>query len=160
MEILRRMWTQHHLYICRNDNTRQTLTESIATAKFKLARDGIPSIVYNEFIEQICLATNTANPDVRCEPHLGRIQEVINKQARMGHGIRNFPERLLTQWMDKSPKWNVDICTPRQRRQEGISKRCARTDGKRPNRRAKMKYFMVKKVKLQRKLQNERLEDY
>ena len=76
--------TQHHLYLCTNENMRNTLEESIKKAKSKLVKDGIPSLVYNEFTEQICLATRTTNPDASYIPQPGRIQEVASMQARLG----------------------------------------------------------------------------
>ena len=42
--------TQHHLYTCTNGTMKQTLEDSIATAKTKLVKQGIPSDIYNEFL--------------------------------------------------------------------------------------------------------------
>ena len=42
--------TQHHLYTCTNETMKWTLRDSIATAKTKLVKQGIPSDIYNEFL--------------------------------------------------------------------------------------------------------------
>jgi hypothetical protein len=75
--------TQHHLYTCPNELMRHTITESIKSAKSKLVRQGIPSSIYNEFVEQICLAVNMENPDdtYSQDPEL---QHVRDQQSRLG----------------------------------------------------------------------------
>lgn len=76
--------THHHLYLCSNESMRDTLKESIALAKSKLVKDRIPSNVYNGFIEQICLATNTEHPDARFQLDDRRVQDVMDQQSKLG----------------------------------------------------------------------------
>ena len=57
--------------------------ESIKKAKSTLVRQGIPSTVYHEFVEQICLAVNLENPDETYTQD-PEIQEVRNQQSRLG----------------------------------------------------------------------------
>eukprot|EP00956_Cyclotella_meneghiniana_P028246 scaffold65096_cov24-Cyclotella_meneghiniana.AAC.6 len=75
--------TQRHLYTCPNVSMRQTIMESIKTAKSTLVRQGIPSSIYNEFVEQTCLAVNLENPDdtYSQDPEL---QNVRDQQSRLG----------------------------------------------------------------------------
>ena len=63
---------------------RETLKESITSAKSKLVKDRIPSNVYNGFIEQICLATNTEHPDARFQMDNRRVQDVMDQQSKLG----------------------------------------------------------------------------
>ena len=76
--------TQHHLYTCTNGTMKQTLEDSIATAKTKLVKQGIPSDIYNEFIEQICLATHTEHPDNTYVDHGNRMKEIRAQQSCLG----------------------------------------------------------------------------
>eukprot|EP00956_Cyclotella_meneghiniana_P031780 scaffold84717_cov25-Cyclotella_meneghiniana.AAC.2 len=76
--------TQHHLYTCTNDTMKQTLKDSIATAKTKLVKQGIPSDIYNEFIEQICLATHAEHPDNTYTVDRHRMNEIREQQSRLG----------------------------------------------------------------------------
>eukprot|EP00956_Cyclotella_meneghiniana_P019828 scaffold34484_cov39-Cyclotella_meneghiniana.AAC.4 len=76
--------TQHHLYTCTNDTMKQTLNDSIATAKTKLVKQGIPSDIYNEFIEQICLATHAEHPDNTYTVNRNRMNEIREQQSRLG----------------------------------------------------------------------------
>ena len=68
--------TQHHLYTCTNETMKQTLRDSIATAETKLVKQGIPSDIYNEFIEQVCLATHVEHPDNTYADHRNRMEEL------------------------------------------------------------------------------------
>ena len=47
-----------------------------------MVRDTIPSLAYNKFTEQICLATKTTNPDAGYEH--GTAELVARIQARLG----------------------------------------------------------------------------
>ena len=49
-----------------------------------MVKDGLLSLVYNKFTEQICLATGTTNLDTSYVPQPGRIHEVASMQARLG----------------------------------------------------------------------------
>ena len=69
---------------CTNGTMKQTLEDSIATAKTKLVKQGIPSDIYNEFIEQICLATHTEHPDRTYVDHGNRMKEIRAQQSRLG----------------------------------------------------------------------------
>ena len=108
--------TQHHLYLCTNENMRDTSEESIKKAKSKLVKDGIPSLVYNEFIEQICLATRTTNPDTSYVPQPGRIQEVASMQARLGEeaSLKGFIHKEWTRILNKM--WRPALLIEKERR--------------------------------------------
>ena len=93
--------TQHHLYLCTNENMRNTLIDSIKTAKSKLVRDTIPSLVYNKFTKQICLATKTSNPDAGYEH--GTAELVARIQARLGEEafLKGFLHNKWTRVLNK-----------------------------------------------------------
>eukprot|EP00956_Cyclotella_meneghiniana_P029982 scaffold74408_cov39-Cyclotella_meneghiniana.AAC.1 len=62
----------------------ETLKVSIAAAKTKLVKQGIPSDIYNEFIEQICLATRVEHPDNTYTVNRNRMNEIREQQSRLG----------------------------------------------------------------------------
>ena len=63
---------------------KQTLKDSIAAAKTKLVKQGIPSDIYNEFIEQICLATRVEHPDDTYTANRNRMNKIREQQSRLG----------------------------------------------------------------------------
>ena len=66
------------------DTIEQTLKDSIAAAKTKLVKQGIPLDIYNEFIEQICLATHIAHPDNTYTANRNRMNEIREQPSRLG----------------------------------------------------------------------------
>ena len=75
--------TQIHLYRCKNEKMRQTLKESIASAKTKMVHDGIPSNIYNPFFGEICRMAKIEHPDKNYDIESESHQEMVLSQRRI-----------------------------------------------------------------------------
>ena len=75
--------TQIHLYRCKNEKMRQTLQESISSAKTKMVHDGIPSKIYNSFIGEICRMAKVEHPDKNYDIESESHQEIILSQRQI-----------------------------------------------------------------------------
>eukprot|EP00956_Cyclotella_meneghiniana_P037186 scaffold135302_cov69-Cyclotella_meneghiniana.AAC.14 len=94
---------------------KQTLRDSIATAETKLVKQGIPSDIYNEFIEQVCLPKmHVEHPDNTYADHRNRVEEIRAQQSRLGEEafLKSF---LHIEWK-KAPN---EVWTPPDTDSEG-----------------------------------------
>jgi hypothetical protein len=93
------MEDQIHLYQCQNEEMTNAFDDAIKALQSKLVRDGIPSDVYNAYIDLICKAARRDHPDKSYTgPESNEAHNIIELQDQLGSIsiLRGFLHREWT----------------------------------------------------------------
>jgi hypothetical protein len=94
-----------HLYHCTNEDMQQAFTRAITAAKTRLAKDGVPSMIYNAYVDAMCAAAHHPHPDIRYE-QTEDIDEMLEKQERLGQDaiLKGFHHTGWAYWLQREWK--------------------------------------------------------
>jgi hypothetical protein len=101
---------QMHLYQCTNEDMTNAFNEAIRTIKSKLVKDGIPSDVYNAYINALCKAARREHPDkTYTGPNSNEIFQILEQQSTLGSisVLRGFIHREWTYLLQRKKMQQV-----------------------------------------------------
>jgi hypothetical protein len=93
------MEDQIHLYQCQNEEMTKAFNDAVQALKSKLVKDGIPSDVYNAYIDLICKAARRDHPDKSYKgPASNEAHNIMELQDKLGSIsiLRGFLHREWT----------------------------------------------------------------
>ena len=103
-----------HLYHCTHDTMQETFVEAIAAVKTKLVKEGVPSEIYNGYVEAMCTAAHQPHPDISYETSSEQATKVIEAQESLGTTaiLKGFHHSAWAYWLQ-------ELWTPKPKTRNG-----------------------------------------
>jgi hypothetical protein len=149
------MEDQIHLYQCQNEEMTNAFDDAIKALQSKLVRDGIPSDVYNAYIDLICKAARRDHPDKSYTgPESNEAHNIIELQDHLGSIsiLRGFLHREWTYLLQRKKLLRVKSqkkSTTREK--DAIEQTVSLVKGSwdilRPSGKPEMGFYMAEKTK-------------
>jgi hypothetical protein len=94
-----------HMYHCTHEDMQQAFTSAITAAKTRLVKDGVPSPIYNAYVDAMCTAAHHPHPDIRYEP-TEDVHEMLGKQELLGQEsiLKGFHHTDWAYWLQREWK--------------------------------------------------------
>lgn len=86
------------LYACKHANA---FVDAITTVKTKLVKEGVPSEIYNGYVEAMCSAAHQPHPDILYERMSEQATQVLETQEGLGTTaiLRGFHHSDWVYWL-------------------------------------------------------------
>jgi hypothetical protein len=90
-----------HLYHCTHVDMQDSFVDAITTVKTTLVKEGVPSEIYNGYVEAMCTVTHQPHPDILYERSSEQATQVLKMQEGLNTTatLRGFHHSAWAYWL-------------------------------------------------------------